>query len=614
MCGIAGFSNLNHNFHHSELKSRNIIEQMKNTLGHRGPDDRGTYLGKHAVFGHTRLSIIDLVTGHLPLTRMFRGSKFTITYNGEIYNMKPLRNQLIKSGYDFITNSDAEVVLLAYIAYKEEFITKLNGIFSFAIYDEEKECVLLFRDPLGVKPCFYVYQNDSLYFASELKALFAHPDIQPVLDTKGFSKLLALGPARPCGDGIFQNILEVLPGHYLEFNKNGLFDHCYWTLKAKKHKDSYEETVEKVRYLLEDAVKLQLLSDVPISTFLSGGIDSSIVTAIAARELKKEGIPLSTYSFDFTDNQKYYQENSFQPSLDRPYVDIMVKYYQTDHRYLECDPAALFEHLIPATLARDFPCMADVESSLLYFCKQVSQHHKVSLTGECADEIFGGYPWFLRYQTEEFDNFPWSNDISSRTLLLKEEFAELPLLECSKEHYRATLNEAPICEEDEENNKIRQISYLNMRWFMMTLLERMDRTSMYNGLEARVPFADYRIVEYLYNIPWEMKAHHKKEKGLLRDAFSDVLPPEILNRKKSPYPKTYHPAYELCLKEALLNIITDSNEPISQILDRKKVLKIMGGDMDYCHPWYGQLMAGPQLLAYYIQMNAWLKTIKPKFV
>ncbi len=614
MCGIAGFANLSNNFQNREIQSRNIIDKMKDALGHRGPDDRGTYLGKHAVLGHTRLSIIDLLTGHLPLTRMFRGARFTITYNGEIYNMKPLKNELIKLGYDFITGSDAEVALIAYIAYKEEFITKLNGIFSFAIYDEEKESLLLFRDQLGVKPCFYVYQNDTLYFASEIKALFAHPDIHPVLDSKGLTKLLALGPARPCGDGIFQNVLEILPGHYLEFNKSGLFDHCYWTLKAKKHKDSYKETVEKVRFLLEDSVKLQLLSDVPISTFLSGGVDSSIVTAIAARELKKEGTPLSTYSFDFTDNQKYYQQNAFQPSLDRPFVDIMVNEYHTNHTYLECDYTSLFDHLVPATLARDFPCMADVEASLLYFCRLVSQNHKVTLTGECADEIFGGYPWFLRYQTEEFDNFPWSNDMSSRTLLLNNDLAQLPLLECSKEHYQNTLSEAPICEEDLENNKIRQISYLNMRWFMITLLERMDRTSMNSGLEARVPFADYRIVEYLYNIPWEMKAHNGKEKGLLRDAFSDLLPEQILNRKKSPYPKTYHPAYEMRLKEELLNLIKDSSQPINQILDRKKVLKVMGTDLDYCHPWYGQLMAGPQLLAYYIQMNAWLKVINPTFV
>ena len=614
MCGIAGYANLNQNFKNQEILHRNTIHKMVDTIKHRGPDGQGIFLGKHVVFGHTNLKIIDLSPKPLPLTRMFRGYKFTITYNGEIYNMKSVRAELINLGYDFVSNSDAEVVLIAYIAYKEQFISKLNGVFSFAIYDEELESLFLYRDQLGIKPCFYVYQNDTLYFASEIKALFAHPDIHPVLDSNGVTKLFALGPARPCGDAIFQNVSEVLPGHYLEFNKKGLFDHCYWTLKAHPHTDSYQETMEKVRYLLEDAVKLQLLSDVPISTFLSGGIDSSIVTAIAAKELQKEGTPLSTYSFDFMDNQKYYQQNAFQPSLDKPYVDIMVEQYKTSHTYLECDADSLYDHLIPAALARDFPCMADVESSLLYFCKLVSKNHKVALTGECADEIFGGYPWVSRYQTEEFDNFPWSNDFSSRTLLLNQDILNLPLLECSKNYYQNTVLEAPICKEDPQNNKIRQITYLNMRWFMITLLERMDRAGMSAGLGARVPFADYRIVEYLYNIPWEMKAHNGKEKGLLRDAFKDLLPEKILNRKKSPFPKTYHPSYEMRLKEELLNLITDSNEPINQILDRKKVLKLVGSDLDYCHPWYGQLMSGPQLLAYYIQMNAWLKEMKPTIV
>lgn len=378
---------------------------------------------------------------------------------------------------------------------------------------------------------------------------------------------------------------------------------------SKPHEDSYEETVEKTSWLLEDSVKKQMLSDIPISTFLSGGVDSSLVTAICAKELKKQGKVLNTFSFDFKDNKKYFKSNSFQPSEDRPWVDMMVDHCQTNHHYLECDNMELIDYLFKAVDARDLPCMADVESSLLYFCSKVVDINSVTLTGECADEIFGGYPWFHKKEAFEADAFPWSMSMEPRKTLLSEDvIRELHMEEYAHEAYHKTIMETPVLPgENSEEKRRREIAYLNLRWFMVTLLDRMDRTSMYSGLEARVPLADHRIVEYIWNVPWAMKCPDGIVKGLLRSAGAGMLPDEVLWRKKSPYPKTYHPEYEQLLGKRLQEVLADPNAPIRQLLDTKKVNDFVNSPSDYGKPWYGQLMAGPQMLAFMLQVNYWLE-------
>ena len=370
-----------------------------------------------------------------------------------------------------------------------------------------------------------------------------------------------------------------------------------------------EKTIEKTACLLSDSVKMQMLSDIPISTFLSGGIDSSLVTAICAKELKKQGKALNTFSFDFTDNQKFFKSNAFQPSQDRPYAEQMVSHCGTNHRFLECGNQEQFHCLYKAVDARDLPCMADVESSMLYFCSQVVRHNKVTLTGECADEIFGGYPWFHSKEAFETNAFPWSKDIAPRQILLDDTLIEdLNLEEYSLAAYEKTIRETPMLPEDSpEEKRRREIAYLNLRWFMTTLLDRMDRTSMYNVLEARVPFADHRIVEYIFNVPWEMKCPDGIVKGLLRHAGANMVPKDILWRQKSPYPKTYDPSYEKLLGRQLKEVLATPSSPIRTLLDTKKVKNFLNSPSDYGKPWYGQLMAGPQMLAYMLQVNYWLK-------
>ena len=609
MCGISGFCNFDQDYLMKKPLWEERLTNMRKTLSHRGNDSSGLYLSNHVGLSHARLSIRDLSNGTQPMVRTHQDRTCAIAYNGEIYNTDELIPELTRAGYAFESSSDTEVILYSYMHYGTDFVLRLNGIFSFAIWDAQKEMLLLYRDRVGIKPHFYAVTEHTLLFASEPKALFAYPDFSPSITLKSLQEILAIGPARTPGCGVFQNVFELLPGHYLTFTKDGLKQHPYWDLTSVPHTDPYHDTVEKVSILVRDAVRRQMISDVPVCTFLSGGIDSSIVTAIASEQLRREGEELHTFSFDFTENEKYFQSNAFQPERDLPYVNLMKEKLGTAHTYLECAPSTLVDTLETAVDAKDLPGMTDVDASLLYFCSLVAKHNKVALTGECADEIFGGYPWFYRKELLERDGFPWAADMSARTVFLDEELcASLDLSAYSHARYEDTLAQVPLLAgETGEEKKRRQVAYLNIKWFMQTLLDRMDRTSMYSGLEARVPFADHRIMEYVFNVPWEMKYRNGVEKTLLRDACADLLPPELLHRKKSPYPKTYHPEYETRLAERLLAIINDPNAPIAPIIDKKKAQAFIASHKELGRPWFGQLMAGPQLMAYFIQINDWMK-------
>ena len=609
MCGISGFYNAKEDYSKDTVKWSYVLDSMRKCLSRRGNDEFGKYLARHAGFSHARLCIRDLFHGSQPIVRSSFAGEYAIVYNGELYNTDELKTDLRSLGYTFSTTTDTEVILSAYMEYGAEFVQKLNGIFAFAIWDDVSQSLMLCRDRVGIKPLFYTYKNHQLIFASEPKALFAYPGFTPEITTESLLELLAIGPARTMGNGIFKDVKEVLPGHYLIFQEHSVTDHVYWDLTRSEHTDSYDQTKEKVSFLIRDAVKRQMVSDVPVCSFLSGGIDSSIVTALACQYLEPLGEKLNTFSFDFKNNDVYFQSNAFQPSRDLPYVNIMLKNCNTNHTFLECNENDLFLALFSDVDARDMPGMADVDSSLLYFCSLVKTHNKVALTGECADEIFGGYPWFYRKELMELDGFPWSSDIAFRAILLRDDFlTEKELSEYAKEQYLDSVRNAPhLADETPEEHRRYEIAYLNIKWFMQTLLDRMDRTSMYSGLEARVPFADHRIIEYVYNVPWEMKYQNGTEKALLRDACADLLPEEILHRKKSPYPKTYSPVYEKMLTEKMRSIVQNPNSPVLSILDTTKLETFLKTPAQYGKPWFGQLMAGPQLLAYYIQLNYWME-------
>ncbi len=609
MCSIAGFYHPSVRFHAKPAEFEHILQKMCQVQTHRGPDDSGIYLSAQCGLSHTRLSIIDLKNGHQPMTRARNGCLYHIVYNGEIYNTKMLRQQLSARGVIPETSSDTEIILLSYLAFGPEFVQKLDGIFAFAIYDERHKTLNLYRDSFGVKPLFYTVLDGTLVFSSEIKGLLCFPGIKAELDINGLNELFGIGPARIPGSGVLKNIHELNPGTSMTLSPAGFKTHTYFRLASRPHEDSYEETIEKTRFLVTDAIKRQMISDVPICTFLSGGIDSSLVSAVCARELALKGEKLTTYSFDFTGNDKYFQANSFQPSMDRPYVDKMVSFLHSDHRYLECGSQIQADKLYESVDAHDLPCMADIDSSLLYFCGEVSKNHKVVLTGECADEVFGGYPWFHKESFLSCNTFPWTPDLSARRQLLNQDLLKRMDMDAYvRNAYETAIREIQILpDENETEADRRRISYLNIRFFMQTLLNRMDRTSMHSGLEARVPFADRSLVTYVFNVPWEMKAKDGIVKNVLRQAARTLLPDEILFRKKSPYPKTYNPHYEQLLCGRLRDVLSQPDCPLLPLIDKKAVAQFLDRPKDYGAPWYGQLMAGPQMTAYLLQTEYFLR-------
>ncbi len=609
MCGISGFFHAKRDFTKERAKYQEILDSMNDRIRRRGPDDSGTFLSPHFGLAHVRLSIVDLVTGHQPMFKTVQGQTWGIVYNGELYNTDELRQELKGLGHTFETASDTEVILTSYLEYGPEFVTKLNGIFAIAIMDPVQDRLILYRDRAGVKPLFYTVAEETVVFSSELKGLLCFPGIKPRISKNGLNEIFSIGPARTSGTGVFEDVYEVLPGHYLICAPDHCRQDCYWKLESHPHEDSYEKTIETTAFLVEDSIRRQMVSDVPVCTFLSGGVDSSLVSSICAQELKKQNKRLTTFSFDFVGNKENFKANSFQPSQDRPYVEQMVSYLNSDHHFLECSTRAQAELLKDSVLAHDLPAMADVDSSMLYFCSQVSPLCKVALTGECADEIFGGYPWFHREECFKAHTFPWTMDLKARQVLLKDDFlGELHMEEYARRTYEASLAQTPALPgESPTEARRREISWLNLRWFMQTLLNRMDRTSMYSGLEARVPFADHRIIEYLWNVPWEMKAKDNVVKNLLRQAGRGMLPDEILFRRKSPYPKTYDKAYETLLAGKVRDILEDTSSPTLQFIDREKTLRFLSSPSDYGKPWYGQLMAAPQMMAYVIQIDFWMR-------
>ncbi|HJJ11061.1 MAG TPA: asparagine synthase (glutamine-hydrolyzing) [Clostridiaceae bacterium] len=610
MCGFVGFANLKEN-----ISSKTNIYNMNESISKRGPDEDGYYYEEHICLGHKRLIVVDPDGGKQPMSAMKDGNLYTIVYNGQLYNTKDLRSELEENGFTFDSYSDTEVLLKSFIFWKYDVVKKLNGIFSFAIWNSKKNELFLARDHFGVKPLFYTIYNNTLVFASEIKALFKYPGIEAKLDEQSIAELFGIGPARTAGLGIFKNIYEIKPAHFGIFNESGLHIERYWKLESKVHTDSLGKTCDNVRFLLEDSISRQLVSDVPLCTFLSGGLDSSIITLYASKYCKKHNLPpLNTYSVDYVDNDKNFVKTDFQPNSDNYYINLMTERLNTNHHTVVLDTPELASALEDAMIARDFPGMADVDSSLLLFCKNVKQEATVSLTGECADEIFGGYPWFFRADALNSNTFPWSIAIKERQNLLNPQIAsKVNLKNYIDYRYQESLNEVDILDEDSmETAEKRRISHLTLNWFMQTLLDRSDRMAMYNGFELRVPFCDYRLAEYVWNIPWEMKALHGREKGLLRYIMKDLLPEEIVDRKKSPYPKTWNPTYLATVKDMLTKIMNDSNAPINNLLNRNYILEILETDgKAFTRPWFGQLMTGPQLMAYLCQVNMWLERYNP---
>ena len=609
MCGIGGFVD----YERDARRGGPILHGMKRTLTPRGPDAEGTYFDEDAALVHRRLIVIDPEGGKQPMHSPDRNT--IIIYNGELYNTPELRTELMSRGHEFVGHSDTEVLLHAYLEWKTDAFSRLNGIFAFAIWEKRERRLTLCRDRLGVKPLFFAPIRNGLTFGSTIDTVLCHPEIEPALDEDGLRTLLLLGPARPPESGVFRQIKSLLPGHFAVLTPENFTDHVYWQLEAHEHEDDLPTTIERTHELICDAARRQLVSDVPLACFLSGGLDSSILSMLAAKDYAARGETLHTWSVDYRDNDKYFTKSIFQPNSDDSYIDQMVDFLGTHHHRVVLEPEALCAALLPATDARALPGMADVDSSLLLFCAAVKRGGTtVCLSGECADELFGGYPWYHREEILFEDTFPWSRSVGLRLGLLTPD-AVRNGEEFVRQHYRDTCDRAPkLSSDDKKAARMREMFVLNLDWFMATLLDRKDRMSMYSGLEVRVPFCDHRIVEYAYNMPWDFKSLEGREKGIVRRAFANELPKEIVYRKKSPYPKTFHPVYTRLCADYVCRIFEDNTSVAASLFDRNAVQKLMQRPESLAEPWFGQLMRTPQIFAYIIQLDRWFRHYHVKIV
>lgn len=605
MCGIAGWVDWKQDLSRQEA----VIDKMINTIRHRGPDAEGKWLSPRAALGHRRLIVIDPAGGAQPMVAEEGGHSYVLTYNGEIYNFRELRKELESRGHKFRSHCDTEVLLRAYLEWGNSCGNHLNGIFAFGLWDSKKEQLLLARDHLGVKPLFYAERDSGVIFGSELKALLAHPLVKPELEADGLMKAFNFFPLHVPGSGVFRNVSEVRPGHRVIFDRNGRRDTQYWSLKSAPHTDDLETTTERIRALLKDTVGRQLVADVPVVTLLSGGLDSSGLTALAAKEFAREGKKLHTYSVEFEDSSRYFAKSIVHESLDTPYIKQVADHVGTLHHEIFVDSTELVDNLLVPMYAHDHPALGQLETSMYLLFKAMKNDATVSLSGESADEVFGGYKWFNSEDLTTLTTFPWmalmARDMEPEQILSwysPELIETIRPSEYLAARYREAVAEVPRLEgESALDAKRREGFYLNLTRFLPLLLDRKDRTSMAVGFEVRVPFCDYRLVDYVWNIPWAMKRVGDIEKGILRRAFADVLPDEVVNRRKSAFPASHHPDYLKGVREVFQTILGDSTAPIRPLLNIPAVERALSGMAHQEHAFDASPMER------LIQINAWLK-------
>ena len=597
MSGIAGIYDLNTN--------ENSVQKLLLTMKHRGPDRQMVQQGKNFTF---------LQTDHLrtydkrepPIVLEWEGERYSIIFDGAIFNKLEICRMMKAEGHRFETHSDAELILQGYVYWKEKMLQYVNGVFALAIIHEREGKIFLARDRMGVRPLFYKLHQGGLVFASEMKTILAYPGIRAVLDAQGAGELLLLGPGRTPGSGVFKDIYEIKPGEFGIYQGGNLRLHTYWKLKDRVHTHTFDETVDYVRFLVKDAIRSQVPENIKTGTMLSGGLDSSVISAICAHDYDAYGLKLDTFSLDYNNNEKYFESSYFQPNMDSDYIRIMLSELDSIHHWTVLSTEELLEEILPATFARDLPGMADIDASLLAFSRQIKSHVDVVISGECADEIFGGYPWYSNPQMREYDGFPWARSTTIRQNLLQEWLIrEIEPVDFIHERYLQTIQTADILPENEpKERRIKELVNLNLYWFMQTLLDRGDRMGAAAGLEIRAPFCDYRIVEYLYGVPWDYKAYRGLEKGLLRKSMEGLLPQHVLYRKKSPFPKTYDPQYLQIATTLFEALLQKPNSPLFHFVSRKGLEELLHGDFSW--PWYGQLMLKPQTMMYMYQINSWL--------
>ncbi len=577
MCGIAGWADLARDV----APQKDSVEAMVRTMACRGPDAAGLWAGRHALLGHRRLSVIDLDGGRQPMVERpagDNGPSVALSYSGEVYNYPELRTQLQSHGHKFRTSSDTEVVLRAYMQWGPEFVERLNGMFGFALWDERAERLQLVRDRLGIKPVYYARLGAGVLFGSEPKALLAHPDVTAAVDAQGLADILGL--VKSPGITPFAGISEVPPGCVVTLDRGGVRTRRYWKLRRQETSDDLDTAARTVRELLEDTVARQMVADVPLCSLLSGGLDSSLLTALACEQVG-DGARVRSFAVDFTGSDTDFRSSEFRPERDAPYALETARHLGTDHQVIELSTDELTHDSAREAVLRahDLPLsFGDVDTSLHLLFRTIRQHSTVALSGESADEVFGGYLWFHDPQAIAAQQFPWLSrmQLITHDLLAPQFRAATGFTAYGEDCYRRALGEVEHLPQDSAaERRMREISHLNLTRWLPVLLDRKDRLSMAASLEVRVPFCDHRLVEYVYNLPWDVKSPGGIPKGLLKHAAADLLPRSVLDRKKSPYPTTAHRFYEKDLRTRIQSLLNRRDAPVFQVVDAAALARLL---------------------------------------
>ncbi|MEU8899389.1 asparagine synthase (glutamine-hydrolyzing) [Nocardia sp. NPDC048505] len=579
MCGITGWISFERDL---STSGSNSIDSMTATMACRGPDDSGTWIAPHAALGHRRLAIIDRAGGAQPMVVDTPEGVVAMVYSGEAYNFRELRAELRGRGQHCTTESDTEVVLRAYLEWGLSFAERLNGMYAFAIWDARTERLVMVRDRLGIKPFYYHPTSDGVLFGSEPKAILANPLVDSRIRLDGLRELFVVSarPERVAWAGMHQ----VPPGAVITVDRNGSRTTRYWSLRTTEHRDDRAATVRHVRELLADTMARQLISDVPRCALLSGGLDSSAMTALAAEHLRGRGEQLRTFSVEFDRQETDFVPDEWRSTLDAPFARAVADHVGSAHREITLSSAGLADPAVRSAVvtARDLPCgFGDGDTSLYLLFKAIRAHSTVALSGESADEVFAGYRWFATAAQHGLSVFPWQTvlppEFTQRTRLLDPDLTHALDLDA----YLAdsfTDACAEVARRDDENDldfRMRKVSHLHITRFLRTLLDRKDRLSMAAGLEVRVPYCDHRLVEYVYNTPWSLKSFDGREKSLLRAATADTLPRSVVERVKSHYPVTKNLAYVESIHAQASDLLATSNHPVFDLYDRDAVTKAL---------------------------------------
>ncbi|MGW1408644.1 asparagine synthase (glutamine-hydrolyzing) [Streptomyces sp. NPDC002403] len=613
MCGITGWVSFDRDLRAAEEVAK--LDAMTQTMSCRGPDDRGTWTAAHASLGHRRLAIIDLPGGRQPMTVDTPEGAVALVYSGEAYNYTELRDELTARGHRFTTDSDTEVVLRGYLEWGEALAERLNGMYAFAIWDGRHDRLVMIRDRMGVKPFYYWPTSDGVLFGSEPKAVLANPLARPRVTLDGLRELFTM--VKTPGHAVWDGMYEVEPGTVVTVDRGGLRRHVYWRLETRPHTDDQDTSVATVRSLLDDIVRRQLVSDVPRCVLLSGGLDSSAVTALAARQLAESGEKVRTFAVDFVGRTENFVADELRTTPDTPFVHDVAQQSGTLHRDIVLDPDTLADPEVRARMirARDIPMgLGDMDASLYLLFRAIREHSTVALSGESADEVFGGYLQFFDERARNADTFPWlvrfAEDFGEDSDILRDDLNRaLDLGAYIRSSYEtAVAGIERLAGESDFEYRMRRICHLHLTRFVRVLLDRKDRASMAVGLEVRVPFCDHRLVEYVYNAPWSLKSFDGREKSLLREATADVLPRSVYDRTKSPYPSTQDPKYAVALQEQARALLARPDHRVFELIDRDRLRKAA----DHGAP---QITAASRRgLERTLDLATWLELYEPELV